>query len=212
MNRVPHATYATFYIVRHGETDWNARGVIQGHVDIPLNSSGKEQATALGKQLDMVDFDLVFSSDLKRAKETAELITLERSLAVATTQLLREKKFGSIEGKLVSELDELDKLVASFSDEQKVTHKPEPDVESDAEVIARVLTFLREVAVRSPAKTILVVSHGAVLRTLLIHLGVFTYENSRSNSIANTAYITVQSDGIDFFVQEMYGITKKKKV
>lgn len=201
--------HCTFYIVRHGETDWNAQGLIQGHVDIPLNASGKEQAIALGKQLHTVQFDLVFSSDLKRAMETAKLIVLDHMLAIETTQLLREKKFGAIEGKPVSELDTLDTLVESFSDQEKFTHRLSKDTENDAEVIQRCMTFLSKVAVASVGKTVLVVTHGGIIRTLLIHLGFFTYQNSRSNAIKNTAYIKLGSDGIDFLIQETQGIEKR---
>jgi broad specificity phosphatase PhoE len=199
----------TFYIVRHGETDWNARGVIQGHVNTALNEKGEKQAASLADQLRDVQFDHIFSSDLDRAMRTAEFIRLERDLAIETTKILREKKFGAIEGKPMSELDKLDGIIAKLSDKEKFTYKHEPTGESDEEIISRLITLLLEIAVRSSGKTILIVTHGGVIRTLLIHLGFFTYETSRLHRITNTAYIKLTSDGVDFFIEETQGITKK---
>jgi broad specificity phosphatase PhoE len=198
-----------FYIVRHGETDWNARGVIQGHVDTPLNEAGKKQALDLAEKFRQISFDRIFSSDLERAVKTAEFIKLERNLIIKTTQLLREKKFGAIEGKAVNELDKLDAIIASLSEEEKFSYKPEENVESDAEVIGRVGTFLQEIALQSQGETILIVTHGAIIRTLLIHLGYFTYEYSRSYLIGNTAYVKLTANGNDFFIEETQGIKKK---
>src|SRR5271167_231879 len=69
---------ALFYIVRHGQTDWNVEKRIQGCTDIPLNDRGREQAFELGKKLKDVDFAFCFSSDLQRAAETARIILSER--------------------------------------------------------------------------------------------------------------------------------------
>lgn len=86
--------YCTFYIVRHGETEWNVKGLVQGHTDIPLTKKGKRQARQLAKKLSRINFNAVFSSDLLRAKQTAQLIALEKKIAVKTTQALREETDG----------------------------------------------------------------------------------------------------------------------
>ncbi len=62
------------YIVRHGQTDWNVKGIYQGRIDIPLNETGREQARKTKKELEGIKFDKVFSSPLKRALETAQII------------------------------------------------------------------------------------------------------------------------------------------
>lgn len=72
-----HEEYCTLYIVRHGQTDWNVRKIIQGHSDIPLNTEGQEQARVLAESLKNVHFDKIISSDLVRAKRTAEIVALE---------------------------------------------------------------------------------------------------------------------------------------
>src|SRR5579872_7049036 len=94
----------TLYIVRHGETQWNVERRVQGQIDTPLTEHGKEQAKALGNLFKTIHFDAVFSSDLLRAQRTAELITLEKKLAVVTSELLRERSFGSFEGKYLEEI------------------------------------------------------------------------------------------------------------
>jgi broad specificity phosphatase PhoE len=74
--------YCTIYLTRHGETEWNEKKLIQGHTDIPLNTKGKKQAKLLGKQLKDIDFDVVFSSDLLRAKNSAEIIIKEKMTVI----------------------------------------------------------------------------------------------------------------------------------
>ncbi|HVF69658.1 MAG TPA: histidine phosphatase family protein [Xanthomonadales bacterium] len=198
----------TFYIVRHGETEWNALKRIQGHSNIPLNKNGKIQAKELAKDLSHIKFDLAFSSDLLRAKRTSEIIALDRKLIIQTTELLREREFGKFEGKFVEELSiaALNSLNKTLRLKERHKLRLETGVEGDEEFIARIFTFLREVAIIHTGKIILVGTHGGVLRILLIHLGFATYETLGHRSISNTAYIKLTSDGIDFFVKETKGI------
>ncbi len=203
------STYCTLYLVRHGETDWNVQEIVQGHTDIALNIVGQEQAKLLANELKNIPFSAVYTSDLQRAYKTAEIIILEKKLSIEATNVLRERQFGHFEGKPRKTLQILDKLVEKLSDQERFSSKSFPDVESDEEMIARVITFLREVAIAHPSKNILVVTHGGILRILLIHLGFMTYAQSQKNIIGNTAYIQLVSDGVDFFVKETKGIMKK---
>src|SRR3990167_4625255 len=91
--------YCTIYVVRHGESEWNVKGLIQGQSDSPLTQSGERQAFLLAKELKNIKFGAVFSSDLVRAKRTADMIALERSLAIQTSKALIERNFGKLEGK-----------------------------------------------------------------------------------------------------------------
>lgn len=200
--------YCTIYIVRHGETDWNVAHRIQGHSDIPLNKVGEQQAKKLRKTLGHISFAAVFSSDLSRAKRTAELAMLEKEIAVQTLAVLRERNFGSLEGKNVDDFFALEKLRRNLKKEQQLQHRLVPDMENDAELIARIITFLREVAVGYIGKNVLVISHGGIMRMLLMHLG-FSNEEYPVTKIENTAYIKLRSDGVDFFIDETKGITKE---
>lgn len=204
--------YTTFYIVRHGETEWNVQRRLQGQQNSHLTENGLQQATKLGEKLKHIHFDEAFSSDLIRAQKTAELLTLERQLEVKTTQLLRERSYGKWEGKpytiYETELKELVQQWEQLPHEEKKSFKY-PDIETDAELIRRFILFLRETAIAYPGKTILVVSHGGMMKALLLHLGFTTYD--QSIFVKNTSYFQLQSDGIDFFIKETYGIVVKEE-
>lgn len=201
-----------FYIVRHGETDWNVKKLVQGHTDIPLNQKGESQAKQVGKKLQHIYFDAVFSSDLLRAKRTAEIIALERKIEVRTTRDLRERFFGRLEGKswagAESELKSLWEKLVHLTDEDRRLHQLEK-VESNKDIMKRFIPFLKEIAVAYQEKNILVVTHGGIMRAFLLSVGFGTEKNLPSGSIDNLAYIKLESDGMDFFIRETYGIKKK---
>lgn len=89
------------YIVRHGQTDWNLERRLQGQKDIPLNETGRNEATICRNQLTSIKVDEIISSDLSRAKETAEIINKSRSLPIKYDSRLRELNCGNIEGKVI---------------------------------------------------------------------------------------------------------------
>ncbi|HZD11310.1 MAG TPA: histidine phosphatase family protein, partial [Candidatus Binatia bacterium] len=93
------AQFVDLYVTRHGETEWNAQDILQGQLDSPLTAKGRQQAHELGKMLKDVPFDRVITSDLPRAERTAELAFVERQLAIATSELLRERNWGIYDGK-----------------------------------------------------------------------------------------------------------------
>lgn len=194
--------YTTFYIVRHGQTDWNVQGIMQGQKDSFLTPVGEEQARSVAEELKDVHFDAAFSSDLMRAKRTAEIIALDKKLAVQTTQLLRERAFGHLEGKPYAAIKGHEKLYHALSDQEKLSYKVDDISESDEEINTRLIRFIRETAVIFPGKTILVVSHGDVMHKLLIHLGFATHANLPVWGIGNVGYIKLETDGVDFFVKE----------
>ena len=202
--------YCQIYLVRHGETDWNAKGLLQGQSDIPLNKEGEKQAIeAAKKHFKKIKFAAIFSSDLVRSKRTAEIIALEKKMAVETSTLLRERDFGPFEGKHWQEVEkELRMSIKEFrmlSDE--VAKKL--GIESDEKMMERFLRFLREVAVAYRGKNVLIVTHGSVMRVFLTKLGYLSKEESRQVFIKNLAFIKVLSDGVDFFVKEVFGVEKK---
>src|SRR3989344_4287192 len=121
----------TFYIVRHGQTDWNKKHLIQGQTDIPLNEEGKLQAKGLAAELRNTHFDAVFSSDLTRTRQTAEILALERKLAVETRKALRERTFGKLEGKPTSKLKAVHAELIKLTDEEVKIYKPYEGYETD---------------------------------------------------------------------------------
>jgi broad specificity phosphatase PhoE len=145
------------YLVRHGETDWNQQRRIQGLTDIPLNDTGREQARATGRLLARRRWDAVFSSPLRRALETAEIIAEELGLpAPATVDALVERNYGDAEG-----MNFLD-IERKYPDRGSV-----PGQESREEVVARVLPALHELAAAHPDQRLVVVSHGGAIRAVL---------------------------------------------
>ena len=203
----------TLYIVRHGESDGNVRHILQGQINSSkLTENGKKQARTLGKKLSQIPFAAVFSSDLTRAKQTAQLIALERKLAVTTTKALRERNYGEFEGRPYRHYEEeLKDLLAQYqtlTKEAVFTQDLGHGIELPQNMIARVFTFLREVAVGYRGKNILMVTHGSLMRYLLIHLGYATHHELPIGAVGNTAYIKLASDGVDFFIQEVAGVKK----
>jgi len=204
--------YCTIYLVRHGETEWNKKGIIMGQADSPLTETGIEQVKATAQELKHVDFAAIFSSDLLRAQRTAAIIKLERQLAVQTTKALRERTYGHYEGMSVEEFEKIfkdafDKLKQLTEKEQKA-FRFDHDIESDDDVVGRMITRLREIAVAYSGKNVLVVSHGASIRTFLLHIGYAKLEELKTGAVANGGYATVLCDGIDFFIKETRGINK----
>ena len=108
------------YLVRHGETDWNQAGLLQGQTDIALNAQGLEQTHDAAERLKEVPFEIAFCSPLIRAKRTAEIIIGDRKITLTTDERLRELNFGPWEGVPASLLPT---LAATFPPrERKVLH------------------------------------------------------------------------------------------
>lgn len=199
----------TFYLVRHGETEWNIKGLMQGHMDSPLTKNGENQALSVAKELGSKKFDLAFSSDLLRARRTAEIIAKEHKLEIVTTELLRERNFGEYEGKLEKELNIFDEYINSLTDNERLNFKFKSEiVESDNETAIRLTTFLRETAILHPDKNILVITHASIIRSLLLKLGYGTYDQLHHSAIKNGAYLELETDGVDFFIKKVKGVAK----
>ena len=204
--------YCTIYLIRHGRTDWNDKKLIQGHLNIPLNSEGKTTAKELAQELKKINFDKVYSSDLLRAKQTAEIIALEQELVVEITQALRERNFGSFQGKPREHLIEIDKVLETLTDEERYSYTHNGIVESDEEIMTRFMIFIREIAIVNLGKTILVATHGGIIRAFLIHLGILDYTGIKGRlEIKNLAFVKFESDGVDFVIKETSGIEKKTR-
>lgn len=204
--------YTTFYIVRHGESEGNVNKILQGQMDFPLTKTGEGQAKKRAQELRAIRFDAAFSSDLMRAHRTAEIIALEHKLTVQTTKALRERSFGTYEGmdpkQFTREIQDIFSRWYMLTDAEWMKQKLDDRFESGEEMVSRMLTFLREIAVGYPGKTILSVCHGDLMRNLLVHLGWGTKNELRSHAIENTAYFVLKTDGTDFTIKKTEGITK----
>ena len=139
------------YIIRHGETDWNQEGRCQGRADIELNSKGIEQAKKISDQLKNIEFDMVFSSPLKRAYCTAQII---RSNKIVVDNRIIERNNGKLEGMLKAEYIEL----INFND----LSENEYEVEPLEEFRSRINNFLDETITNYKNKNVLIVTHAGV--------------------------------------------------
>lgn len=209
-----NASLATIYIVRHGETEWNAIGRIQGQKDSPLTDKGLKQAKEAAEKLKHIQFDAIFSSDLLRTRRTAEIIKLDRKLEIVTKKALQERTFGHFDGRMAEEYKKetqhLFEEYQKLSEQEQWKFKFAQEYESDEEVILRFITFLREAAVAYPNKIILIVTHGGIIRTFLAHTGFAKMSELQAGSFKNAGYIKIQSDGVDFFLKEIEGYQKKQ--
>ncbi|WCM54757.1 histidine phosphatase family protein [Microbacterium sp. EF45047] len=154
-------------LVRHGQTDWNLARRIQGSTDIPLNDTGRADAHAAAAVLAELRPDAIYTSPLVRARETAQIIAGELGLPEpGVTRGLREREFGDGEGMLVAD------YLARYGD----WHAEVPGAETMAQVRDRALDSLERIVRASRrrsaprAESIVVVSHGGVIRALLQHV------------------------------------------
>ena len=160
-----------WFLVRHGETEWNSEGRAQGQSDVPLSAEGRGQAARIFAALLPMRFDAAYSSDLSRAVDTAACITQGRGMPLVKIEALREKGFGEWEGKTFKEMQESCPAMFKrmFSDES-ADFAPEGG-ESDRELYARVKACVDVLRRRHAAGgDILVVAHGVTLRAVITSL------------------------------------------
>ena len=150
------------YLIRHGETDWNKEGKYTGQTDIPLNEIGRQQVREAANALKIHNPKVIYTSDLIRAVETAQLIAKELHIPIIQDKRLREINQGEWEGLHISEIH-------SRYGNQFISHRDNPLIvsapngESIAEVKTRVIDFLNEITVKHPSEQIVISSHGLVL-------------------------------------------------
>ncbi|BCG59904.1 histidine phosphatase family protein [Paenibacillus sp. URB8-2] len=162
-------------LIRHGQTDWNAVGRIQGQSDIPLNGEGRRQAEMLAERLlhEPYRWDYCITSNLSRAEETGRIIAgrLELPLLEADERI-RERAYGQVEGLTAAERE------ARWG---RNWDQQEFGQEKDEQLQTRALAFMEELSSKHPDKNVLVVSHGGLLAQLYTAL----YKNKYSERIGN---------------------------
>ena len=157
-------------LVRHGETEWNKSFRYQGQSDVRLNKKGIEQAARVRDRLASEKIDFIYSSDLIRAVETAEIIASKHEmLDIHELPLLREMSFGEAEGMI---FDEIKVRYPEIADDLQAwrARSPElhfPDGESIIQLSVRVARFIEKLKEHKPEETVLVVAHGGSLQVLI---------------------------------------------
>lgn len=173
-------------IVRHGETAWNAEGRVQGQLDIPLNAIGEAQARALAQVLGHERFDAVYSSDLRRVRQTAEPTAALLRREVILSEKLRERHYGIFQGLLYSEAK------VRFAEDFVRFRTKDLDYdfqtgESLRGFAERCLSFFSDLAARENGRSVLVFTHGGVLEVLYRHATGRGLTSPRDFEIPNAA-------------------------
>jgi broad specificity phosphatase PhoE len=178
----------TVYLARHGQSDWNAAGRWQGHADRPLTALGLRQAADLAEELAGVPLDAVYSSDLRRARETAEAVAGPRGLQVSAVADLREVDVGSWSG--LTRAEAMERFPREFRRWAEGEHGWE-DGESYERMAERVVIAVRRIAAMHAGESVLVVAHGGPIRALhAVALGLDVSEHRRLQPVEPNARVS----------------------
>jgi probable phosphoglycerate mutase len=156
-------------LVRHGETDWNATGRIQGHSDTPLNAVGLLQAQRVARRLAGEPVRALYSSDLARAFETATVIGQSLGLPVVISPRLRERRYGTWEGLTAAEIQA--RYPEQFAQwRARSADFAPPYGETNRQLLSRALSELQTIGHRHVGEVVVVVTHGGFCYVLVNHL------------------------------------------
>jgi probable phosphoglycerate mutase len=189
-----------FIIVRHGQTQWNHRGIRQGHLDSDLTARGIAQAKALGIRLAREHFTTLYSSDLGRAVHTARIIAASTGHEIVTDARLRERHLGIFQG-----LDG-DQIRAKYPEEHRLHRTVGPDYvipegESVRQQVARNVAYLTQIAPKHLGETIVVVTHGGVLSGLFRHTFSIPFDAPRRFEFTNAGLNVFNYENGNWFLQ-----------
>jgi probable phosphoglycerate mutase len=200
-----------FVVIRHGETEWNVANRVQGHGDSRLTAAGRAQARSLALRLAGEHFDLLVSSDLGRALETAQPLAEASAHAIQRDARLRERNFGAGEGLSYEEIGKRypgafprvaavapEQAGARFSESSEADIDPDyaiPGGESRRQFHDRVAEAFEALAAGHPEARIVVVTHGGVLGALYRHVHGIPVASPHRIPIANASYNAVSCHG-----------------
>ena len=182
---MPSPAYTDLIAIRHGETEWNSEGRFQGHLNSALNRAGLAQAQALGERLAAERFDLLLSSDLGRALQTAGAIAARTGHEVLIEPRLRERNMGIFQGLTAEQAQ------ARYPEEYARFTSRDPDYaipggESMRQLFERSLACFTGLAERHPGLTLASVTHGGVLAMLYRHARAMPLDAPRDFVLHNT--------------------------
>lgn len=189
-----------FTLVRHGETQWNATGRIQGHLDIPLNATGTAQAAAIGRRLGAESFDAILSSDLERALQTARPIVRHPGQTIFREARLRERHLGVLQG-LTGEEAAIGQPHAWGAFKARNPDAALEGGETLGEFSQRVVGLIEELLRTHAGRRLLLVTHGGVLDAVYRHATALPLNAPRDFPIYNGSINVLRRRGGAWTVQ-----------
>ena len=199
----PDRVFTRLYLVRHGQTAWNVKKLIQGNLDnIPLNENGIQQANAVAERIkNEYPVDAVFASGMLRAQQTAQAIGDKFDIPIVVDSNLNEVDFGKFAGSSIYEIEsKFPEYFQAFrhfilTNRQENTQRPTlPDGESIAQIEKRVQAFVQNLLNEHGGKHVVAVSHGSFLKCMMTYFSGQSLENYMPYWFENTAISIV-----DFF-------------
>lgn len=181
-------------IIRHGETDWNKEGRIQGQIDIPLNETGRAQALAMAYNSAHFQFSAVFSSDLARAMETAKALAQRENLEITALQQLRERHYGIFQGVTKTEAPDQYPEAYALYQARDLQYNFETG-ESLTTFAQRVLNIFNWLVKHHSNQQIAVICHAGLLDVMYRHATGRPLHTERDFAIPNSALNWFHHDG-----------------
>lgn len=179
------------WLVRHGETPWNAVNRVQGWEDIPLNENGIEQAQALARHMKRLSdtgekLNAIYSSDLKRAHHTASIVAESIGLPLIVEPGIRERHFGVLQGLIYNEMEQ------HQPEAYRIWRSRDPDLDMpEGESLGffhhRVVNAINSLAVKHPDERIMVVSHGGAMDIIWRHASQVSLQADRKAPLLNAS-------------------------
>ncbi len=158
------------YIFRHGETDWNREGRFQGHLDVPINETGRAQAAGLVSRLESTGIEAILSSDLSRAYETARIVANRLGVPVFAHEGLREAHLGEAQGLVREEIERrfgIEIALKWRSNQISDADVSYPGGESGAAIMKRVFEAMENFLHHRPYEKVAISTHGGVIRRVM---------------------------------------------
>ncbi len=186
----------TLIIVRHGETDWNVEGRWQGQIDVPLNANGHHQAQLMADSLVHAPITAIYSSDLRRASETAGYLARKFNLPVQTDARLREIHQGVWQGLRITEIQNNYRSEFQSREKSPLQVAP-PGGETVYQVGERLISFLADLIPSHPHETVAIATHGFVMALLQILLNHEPFENIWQAIPKSGAWLEYQVSAVD---------------
>lgn len=189
-------TTTRFCLVRHGETDWNAQRRLQGHTDIDLNLRGIAQAEQMARALKKINlqFDVLYTSDLQRAANTAKEIECLFNTSALVSSALRERHLGALQGLTMGEAPKLEpELWRSHLDRN--LNEELRGGESIIQFSSRIKEALDQIRQQNIGKTILIVSHGGALDMMYRLASSQSLDGDKAVAVPNASLSWISHDG-----------------